>query len=300
MSTRLRNLLLGLAVTLILISTSFALLQKSAPVEVSPQAEPSAPPEVSTSSLPVSPQKIIGASVAGRAIESYTFGTGDKTVLMVGGIHGGYEWNSILLAYEFIDALEAGTLPIPQSLRVVIVPNLNPDGLFAATGLVGRFARTDITDNGMHQTGVGRFNQNAVDLNRNFDCKWQSKSSWRSKVVSAGSAPFSEPESAALKKLVEETEPIAALFWHSQANAVYASECEAGVLPATLAIMNLYATAGNYDAVPVFTAYPITGDAEGWLASLNIPAITIELQSRTDTEWPRNLKGVTAVLEYLQ
>jgi hypothetical protein len=61
--------------------------------------------------------------------------------------------------------------------------------------------------------------------------------------------------------------------------------------------MNTYATAANYGAVPVFDAYPITGDAEGWLASLGIPAVTVELGSRTSIEWTQNLAGVEAVLQ---
>src|SRR5215208_4987823 len=41
---------------------------------------------------------VIGFSVAGRPIEAYTFGTGERHYLMVAGIHGGYEGNTIALA----------------------------------------------------------------------------------------------------------------------------------------------------------------------------------------------------------
>lgn len=246
-----------------------------------------------------SPRTIIGTSVESREITAYTYGKGDQTALFVGGIHGGYEWNSILLAYEMIDYLEANPDTIPDDLQVAIIPNLNPDGLYAATQLEGRFAASDITSNAMHETGTGRFNANGVDLNRNFACNWASESSWRGNVVSAGTEPFSEPEAAALRDFVASTSPIAVTFWHSQANNVYASECNDGVLPETLTIMDVYATAGDYGAVPVFDAYPITGDAEGWLASQGIPAITVELETRTSIEWQRNLAGTLAVLELL-
>ncbi|HSJ86953.1 MAG TPA: hypothetical protein VK909_07060, partial [Anaerolineales bacterium] len=43
---------------------------------------------------------IIGFSLAGRPIEAYTFGTGGKQYLIVAGIHGGYEGNTIALANE--------------------------------------------------------------------------------------------------------------------------------------------------------------------------------------------------------
>lgn len=245
--------------------------------------------------VPPTEQRIIGGSVENRAIEVYRFGTGDTELLYVGGVHGGYEWNSTLLAYQFIDYLDTNLDTIPDNLTISVIPNLNPDGLYAATGLEGRFSAADITNYSMHETGEGRFNANNVDLNRNFACNWAPESTWRGQVVSAGTEPFSEPEAAALRNYVMETSPEAAIFWHSRANAVYASECNEGVLPATLSLMETYATAANYAAVPSFDAYPITGDMEGWLASIGIPAITVELDSRTSTEWSQNQAGAIAV-----
>jgi predicted deacylase len=252
---------------------------------------------ISATSTPTTTVTIIGRSVENRPLEAYTFGTGETDLLFVGGIHGGYEWNSILLAYEMISYLRSNPSIVPENSTVHIIPNLNPDGLFAATGLEGVFAAAAITDNSMHTSGAGRMNARDVDLNRNFACKWAPKSTWRSKLVSAGSAAFSEPEAAALRDYVLRTTPEGVVFWHSQADNVYASECEDGVLPGTLTLMNTYALAGGYGAVPVFDAYPITGDAEGWLASIGIPAVTVELGSRTSIEWTQNLAGVEAVLQ---
>lgn len=240
--------------------------------------------------------KIIGYSVEGRAIESYTYGTGSTTLLFVGGVHGGYEWNSTLLAYDFIDSLETKTVLVPENISVVVIPTLNPDGLFSVVGKEGRFTVAEIPPNDAHTTGRGRFNANDVDLNRNFDCKWSPQSTWRGKIVSAGTSAFSEPEAQVLRNTVVEKSPAAVIFWHSQANAVYASECEEGILEDTLTLMNTYAANGNYTPVSVFDAYPITGDAEGWLASIGIPAITVELETRTSSEWERNRKAIEAVL----
>ncbi len=239
--------------------------------------------------------RVIGNSVEGRIIESYTFGNGSTTLLFVGGMHGGYEWNSVLLAYQFIDELEAGNIKVPESVKIEIVPNINPDGVYKVTGKEGRFTNLDVKSGMVN--GEGRFNAHDVDLNRNFDCKWQPTSTWKSKKVSAGTSAFSEPESQTLKKLIEEKNPSAVIFWHSQASAVYASECEKGILPDTIKLMNTYAQASGYKAVSTFDAYPVTGDAEGWLASINIPAITVELSSHENVEWDKNKAGVEALIE---
>ena len=114
--------------------------------------------------------------------------------------------------------------------------------------------------------------------------------------MGAGTGPFSEPEALALKKNIVEQALDAVIFWHSKANAVYASECENGILPATRTLMNTYAQAAGYPTVDVFYAYPVTGDAEGWLASIRIPAVTVELSGRETAEWEKNLAGVRAVM----
>jgi hypothetical protein len=59
--------------------------------------------------------------------------------------------------------------------------------------------------------------------------------------------------------------------------------------------MNTYANAAAYTAIDSFDAYPVTGDAEGWLASINVPAITVELKTHESIEWDRNLAGIKAL-----
>jgi len=244
--------------------------------------------------------QIVGTSVEGRKIESYTFGSttdpDGKNLLFVGGIHGGYEWNSVLLAYDFVDYFTRNSEAIPANTQVTIIPSANPDGLYRVIGREGDFAPSDILA-GVDES-IGRFNANDIDLNRNFACKWAPESSWRGNVVSAGANAFSEPEAQAVRDVVLARDPDAVVFWHSQGNAVFASECENGILPVTLDVMNTYATAANYNPVESFDAYPITGDAEGWLASIGIPAVTVELETHETIEWERNLAGVKALLEY--
>jgi len=242
-------------------------------------------------------QAVIGSSVDGRSIDSYTFGNGNKHLAFVGGIHGGYEWNGTFLAYKFIDYFIENPQAIPKDITVTIIPSANPDGLFKITGKEGRFDISDIPT-AKNTTGLGRFNANNVDLNRNFDCKWKSESNWRSKIVSAGSEPFSEPESKTIRDFVKEKDLSAVVFWHSQANAVYASECEDGVLPKTIDILNSYAKASGYTPFETFDSYEVTGDAGDWLASIGIPSIAVELKTHDTVEWQGNLAGVKALFDY--
>jgi len=255
--------------------------------------------EVVTQEVLTSKQSVIGTSVEGRKIESYTFGKGETNILLVGGIHGGYEWNSVLLAYQFIDYYTTNPTSVPGNITLTIVPSANPDGLFDVTQKEGRFSIAD-TQNENTTTGFGRFNANGVDLNRNFDCKWQPESTWRGNLVPAGTEAFSEPESQAVRSVVSSTNPKAVLFFHSQAGSIYASECENGILPVTREVMDTYSKASGYKSVDVFDSYPVTGDVEGWLASIGIPAITIELETHETVEWSKNFAGVEAVLNYFK
>ena len=246
---------------------------------------------------------VIGHSVNGRDIDAYTYtpsrdieGAPKEHILFVGGIHGGYEWNSVVLAYEFIDYLEANLSVIPLNITVTVIPSANPDGVYKVVGKEGRFTVADVPDD--VATAPGRFNANEVDLNRNFDCKWQPESKWRDAVVSAGTSPFSESESKVIRDFVLKNRPNSVIFWHSQSGSVYASECEEGILPETLDIMNVYANASGYSPVSSFDAYPTTGDAEGWLASIGIPALTVELTTHKSIELGKNIKGVKALFEY--
>jgi predicted deacylase len=237
----------------------------------------------------------IGASVEGRDIDEYTYGTGATHLVFVGGIHGGYEWNSVLVAYNLKDYLDAHPDAVPKNESVTIILDANPDAVFKVIGKEGRFNISDVPKGDI---SYGRFNADKVDLNRNFDCEWAPTGTWQNKTVSAGTAPFSEPEAAAIRDYALSQRPAAFVFWHSAAGGVYSSECGKGISSTTTDIMNTYARASGYKAFPHFDAYVVHGASEDWLASQNIPAITVELTSHEDVEWDQNLAGSQAILHY--
>ena len=240
----------------------------------------------------------IGNSVQGRDIKKYSYGTGEKHLVFVGAIHGGYEWNSALLSYELIDYLNENLGVITDNIKVTVIPVLNPDGLHKIVGTTDRFSALNVPPT--EQTTTGRFNANEVDLNRNFDCNWQETGTWRGNVVSAGTSAFSEPEAKAFRDFILREKPTAVVMYHSASNAVYGSECNEGILPETLAVLRVYSESTGYPAIESFDAYPVTGDAEGWLAKINVPAITVELATHETVEWEKNKLGILALFEHYE
>lgn len=245
-------------------------------------------------------ETVIGTSVEGNAITAYHFlsaqadGNGSTELLFIGGIHGGYGWSTSLVAYELMDYLEENPDVIPENVKVTVIPVLNPDGLNKVVGTTERFAKADAPSSESARV-PGRFNGNSVDLNRNFDCDWRSTGTWRNTAVDGGSEPFSEPESKALRDYVKERELGAVVAWYSAAGGVFSSSCDDGVSSETRAITNLYADASGYPAFEEFDFYEITGDMVNWLASIDIPAISVLLTTHTDTEWDKNKAGIEAL-----
>jgi hypothetical protein len=242
-------------------------------------------------------EKSFGTSVDNKEIPVYHYGTGDTEIMFVGGIHGGYSWNTVLVAYELMDYLDANPDVIPENVTVTVVPVLNPDGLEKVVGTSGRFTSADVTASAS-ETIAGRFNANDVDLNRNFECDWQASGTWQNKTVSGGSEAFSEPESQAMRSYIQSHEPSAVVVWYSAAGGVFASSCHNGVLAETSALTKLYANASGYKAYEDFNFYEITGDMVNWLAKEKIPAISVLLTNHQDTEWKKNEAGIKALLDY--
>lgn len=243
---------------------------------VTPTASVTLAPAVSPTPLPFEAVVIFGQSVEERDLTAYRFGNGARAVLLVGAVHGGFEGHTSQLMESVAAHVRANPSELPPDITLWIVPMLNPDGV----------ARGRILE--------GRFNANAVDLNRNWPCGWQSVAYFRDMQVSAGAQPLSEPETQALSDLIIAIQPAASLFFHAAAAAVYSGTCGgdsgSGALSAT------YGDAAGYTYGDSFSAYPVTGTAPAWVNSLGLAAADVELASATETEFDRNLAGVRAAL----
>ncbi|KXK00404.1 MAG: Gamma-D-glutamyl-L-diamino acid endopeptidase 1 [Parcubacteria bacterium OLB19] len=242
-------------------------------------------------------ESVIGKSIQGNEIKAFHFGNGTKELLFIGGIHGGYSWNTALVGFEAIDWFKKNNSIIPKDVKVTVIPILNPDGLKKVTGTTEKFTASQVNQSSTVQT-EGRFNANGVDLNRNFACEWQATGMWQDKEVSGGKEAFSEPEAQAIKNYVTKNKPLAIVTWYSAEGSVYTSDCQKGILPETQTLTDLYAKASGYKSEKNFDHYALTGDMVNWFASQNIPAISVLLTTHDQTEWNKNQAGIEAILKH--
>jgi len=263
------------------------------PTETPP---PSATPPPTATSMALALETVIGSSVEERPLLAYQFKNGPNQVVIIGGLHGGYEWNSIQLAYAAIDYFTENPDAVPDSVTLHIIPSANPDGLALVAKNAGTTSAEDFVGLPLAETLPGRFNANQVDLNRNWDCKWYASAYWQDQWVSGGDEPFSEPETQALRDFLLEKSPAVVVFLHSAANGVFASGCGETFAP-SLKAANVYGLAAGYPVQARFSAYTVTGDAGDWLAQQKIPAFAVELTDHDSLDLTKNLAGMRALLD---
>lgn len=224
----------------------------------------------------------IGYSVEGRPLEVFRFGNGPRNLLIVAGIHGGYEWNTIMLAEQLIEYLTTNQHLIPSDVQLHILPSLNPDGEARAHNF------------------LGRGNANNVDLNRNWNVNWRSVlpqfGCWNIVRLTGGSQPLSEPESKALMRYILNTEFEAIISYHSAGLGIFA-----GGLPATQKSLDLAETiseVSTYPYPPIDIGCDYTGTFIDWAAWIGIAAIDIELSTHFYTDFEQNLRILDAFLNW--
>jgi LysM repeat protein len=239
--------------------------------------------------------QVIGLSAGGHPIEAFQIGDGTLHVLVVGAIHGGYEWNTALLAFRLITYFSIYPEVLPTNVSLHIVPVANPDGIEIVTGAPGPFALDDLSDD----TRLGRLNGNGVDLNRNWGCDWSAQGRWGQEIVSGGTRPLSEPENRAMRQYINDTDPEVVIWLHSAAGLLVPGNCNDIGHSASERAAALYALESGYP-VGEFSAYIVTGDAADWLAQHKIASFTVELSNHQALEFDRNLAGLLSLLEQIE
>jgi len=141
------------------------------------------------------PARHVEPSVAGRDLHYWVLGDGPQTVLVLGGIHGD-ERSSAEAAYDLVAAV-LGDPELLRGQRLVVAPEVNPDGIAAGT----------------------RRNRRNVDLNRNFPAR-----NWRSDDGASRHGPglhaASEPETRFVLSLLRRFTPVRVVATHAAAACV--------------------------------------------------------------------------------
>lgn len=224
----------------------------------------------------------IGYSVSGRPLELYAFGNGEKQVMILAGIHGGYEWNTIALADELITYVNQHPEIIPSDVTLYILRDINPDG----------DARSHTID--------GRVNDHGVDLNRNFPVNWQATwnrdGCWDYAPTTGGSGPGSEPETRVVMNFLSTHRVQALISYHSAALGVFPGgepwETESIKLAKELSMVT------HYPYPPIDTGCYYTGTLADYAVSQGAAAVDMELRNHDDTDFSQNLKALKVLLNW--
>jgi len=224
----------------------------------------------------------IGYSVQGRPLQVWRFGNGPVERMIIAGMHGGGEYNTIQLADLLIAHIQLHPELVPADVTFHILRSLNPDGEARAKNY------------------LGRTNANGVDLNRNWDANWQATwpktGCWTLTPVSAGSGPGSEPETQAVMAFIRSHHVSALINYHSAALGIFAG----GVpdYPPSFRLAEAVAEVTTYPWPPINTGCVYTGGMVDWTAAQGIPSLDLELTDHTHTDFEMNLRVLNVLLNW--
>lgn len=182
---------------------------------------------------------------------------------------------------------------IIDNTELYFVPCINPDGyIYNQT--------TNPTGGGMHRKNrrdVGSSNK-GVDLNRNYDYEWggTGSSNNQNSDIYRGADSFSEPETQAMKWLVENYEFEIALNYHSYGNLLlfpwgYTENEQCPDHELFESFTSYMVKENGYNNIQSSGLYPAAGDSDDWMygdvsTKPKIFALTPEVGSNSDGFWP--------------
>ena len=202
----------------------------------------------------------VGVSVLGRPILAASFGSGERRVLVIGGIHGS-EFGADV-AEKFAAWLGANPTAVPTGTRVDIVACVNPDGRSAGK----------------------KGNAHAVNLNGNFPTRNWKRQQYLS--TTAGPRPGSEPETQLLIRMLA-TGYVRVVSLHSRGGFIDYDG------PNGRALAKRVSSASGLPVKKLGPSRLYAGSLGTYVSErLGIPVLTLELSSRTMT--PPVLAGLLA------
>ena len=227
--------------------------------------------------------EVIGQSAGGRPVEAILVGTGDKVVVFVGALQGGVAPNTRDLVQQAADFFGANPEQVPGDVLAIFVPALNPDGMAAGN----------------------RPNSRGVYLGNNWDIRWSANPHTPEGVKSGGggSAPFSEPESVALRDLVQGRKAQVVIFYQASVpNGLVIPGEGLGQATSTASLPMGKAAVGRngiqYDPHRSGTEPSPAIRATGWIARASCRRIVL-LPDKLDSDWTRQREGMLAAMQFV-
>jgi MYXO-CTERM domain-containing protein len=236
----------------------------------------------------------IGSSLEGRMIRGVRItnpGADDRPVVLVQGCQHAREWSavaaSVYAAEQFATAASGGYLDgLLDQVELVVVPVFNPDG-YAYSWDVDRFWRKNRRDD----TGV--------DLNRNWSVAWGGEGASADPLAEdyRGAAPFSEPETIAMRDLIAADPAMIALLDVHSFGQLLLYPWGYGVVdsPDDAQFADLVADMADamwaphqewYAPLQSAELYPASGNAIDWAYGVHgLHAVTAEVRPSGDEEW---------------
>lgn len=266
MKTRILPVVYSLIIIFSILMLNCFAFQKSDSNSDSKEDGPALLKKIESSQLP---WQVFGKSVQDKNIHYIELGSGDDTIIIFGGFHGD-ELLGARFVFQYAEYL--ATMDRVQPVKIIIVPVMNPDGLFLNT----------------------RTNANGVDINRNFPTEnWKPDS--RSPRTNPGKAPASEPETRAVMTLLEKYPPSRIVSVHTPLKVVN-YDGPGKLMAEAMAVHNQYPVSGDI-------GYPTPGSF-GTFAGVeqNIPTVTLELPRGATMEdvWEANRDALNAVVHFQQ
>lgn len=198
--------------------------------------------------------------------------------------------------------------------ELFFMPIINPDGFqynIDTNPNGGGMWRKNKRDN--NDDGVFRENMDGVDLNRNYGYEWGYDDVGSSPNMSDGTyrgyAPFSEPETDAVRKFCEERNFKAALNYHTHSNLLItpwgyiAEETPDSLLYRDLA--SDMTSVNNYTwGISADIIYTVNGDTDDWMygeqtSKNKIICFTPEVGNSSDGFWPQRSRIIPLAEENL-
>ncbi len=235
----------------------------------------------------------VGHSLEGREIFALRISglssAEGKPALFFDATQHAREWISVASVMYLADALSNGYGTDPEitnlldSFVIYLIPVVNPDG-YNITWTTDRYWRKNAR--------VVFDKVYGVDLNRNWGYKWgmAGSSASASSDTYRGTAPFSEPETAAMRDYILQIPGLmAAIDFHSYGQLVLSPW---GYTPTPPTTIGSYTSVGNAMKAAILasrgvrytvgicntTLYATSGSTPDWFyGELNVPAWTIEL-----------------------